>query len=489
MPLIGEYYTLPLKAKCSKQSGLLDQLAYNHHLQNQFTSLSSPYLQLLIAALSSNSLHSHFVSILPPSSANKISELASPISMHHAYVLPYASDVKSSSKPVNLNSTCTSLPSSRETRKTRKTHQDSNTFQQLSIALKAWHTRTNSPTDMLPADSMTRRCDVAKELHLAGLIHKAGGYRRVQKVLKLRPPTSSTQIFCTRELEQMTAALQSMCQKHRLAPPDQRFPSRDQIRLLSPSLANRIAAFPGRKGYGRLIEYLGSDNGFAPEPHWTPHSTTKPIRSWGIWTSPDTVFHSMARYQRHPHVLPRLCSLPTSIANAIQRQGGATLFARQNHLVLEREWANILRFTTLVKWLSNVCETPNAAYLPYLERVRQQAQTPPKFPCTKHLEACSIEVNIHRYGGRRALALRFGLASEHAIKGLRMAPFSIQFAADLLEFASHKVLVSDDGSIAMPSASYARAAGRSELAEAIVLFGGEDEVGRRVGLVHMEDTI
>lgn len=355
---------------------------------------------------------------------------------------------------------------------------------QLAHAVRTWQCRTKSPSNWLPTDSLTRRCDVARELQLSYLIRKAGGYRQVQNLLNLRPATSSTRTYQINELEEMAALLRSLSQQNGLPPLEEYFPSRGQIRQMSPTLANRIASFPGRSGYGRLVEYVKDGVQTSSSTH---NLSQRDInrgepREWGFWTSTDLILQRLATFQSHSRVLPRLCSLPNSISCAIQRQGGAASFAQKHNLILEKDYEKMLRLSRVVRWLADAVEEDYPANLPYGERIRIQGETPPAFPNSNYVRECGMELNIQRCGGRRSLALRLGFASEYAIKGLRMGPMSVRFAADLLNFAVDTVIVSKDGSIQLPSVESLREAGKLHLVEGIQLFGGEDTVGRRLGL-------
>ncbi|PXF49184.1 hypothetical protein BWQ96_00973 [Gracilariopsis chorda] len=399
--------------------------------------------------------------------------------MHQGFVLPPASRLNSYSLRRGFVQT-----KRYQIRATSDNPAHTDVLVQLANAVRAWQCRTKSPSTWLPTDSLTRRCDVARELQLSYLIKKAGGYRQVQNLLNLRPATSSTQTYQINELEEMAILLRSLSQQNGLPPLEEYFPSRRQIRQMSPTLANRIASFPGRGGYGRLLEYV--KDGIHPSTstqNVSQWSTDRgELREWGVWTSKELILERLATFQSHSRVLPRLCSLPSSISCAVQRQGGAALFAQQHNLILEKDFEKMSRLSTVVRWLSDVVEEDYPAHLPYGDRIRLQAETPPTFPSSNYVRKCGMEVNIQRCGGRRSLALRLGFASEYAIKGLRMGPLSVRFAADLLDFAMDTVIVSKDGSIAIPSADYLREAGKSHLVDGIQLFGGEDTVGRRLGL-------
>lgn len=288
----------------------------------------------------------------------------------------------------------------------------------------------------------------------------------------------------------MAHLLRDACQREHLPPPHIHFPSRNHIRRIAPSLANRIAAFPGRRGYGRLAEFINppplSDTVLSTSSHLPASpALSQSTTSSGIWRNTPNVFAHLANHQKHPRVLPRLCSLPSNLASAIQRQGGASVFASRHAMVLEKDWANVDRLSKLVSFLADYVDNlyhPNPDVL-YLDIVSAQSTALPPFPPADIVEAAAMTQEIQRYGGKRSLALRFGFSKDHCIKGLFMGPFSVRLAADLLQYATTQVSVAKDGSVAMPSIASLRADGLGHLVAAISFFGGEEVVGRRIGLV------
>lgn len=360
-------------------------------------------------------------------------------------------------------------------------------LRQLASALKQWYNETGNPKECLPSDSHLRRCEIARKLRLQSLVIRAGGHRAVQASLGLRPVQSSLKAVKGKELAELAQSLSALCTAHGLLPPSEEFPDKKLIRKLSPALGNRIAAFPGRNGYNRLAEYIRA---IANQASAVPvRDELKGTRRWGLRTNPHELRMELLAYQVHPQVLPRLNSLPSEISGAIQRQGGASVFARAHGMVLDREWGHLTRFSALIRWLSDQVlshqfpQGPESSPASYLNIVRYQVKNPPEFPSPDRIARANFTNDILRYGGRKSLAVRLGFARTHGIRDVFMGPFSVLFAADLLEYAVKQVNVSSDCSVAMPAIECMIADGRADLAAAVGLLGGEDEVGRRVGLV------
>lgn len=359
---------------------------------------------------------------------------------------------------------------------------------QVATALAQWTRRTGHRADILPSDSHIRRCDVARELRLHSLIVRAGGYRAVQIGLGLRPMESSAQLTKERELAELAACLTDVLSAAGRPAPQEVFPDKRVIQKLSPRLGNRIAAFPGRNGYHRLGVYVragmaGLNVRDERKEGWSPGG------KWRVWTDPLAIRADLLAYQLHPQVLPRLNALPTELSSAIQRKGGAASFVLAEGMVLEKDWANITRLARVVRWLAD--EVLDDGYGPtkevwdpeeYLGIIRDQINNPPPFPTLEHISKAGIMNEIQRYGGRKSLALRLGFSSAYGLRDVFMGPFSVQFAADILDFASRQVYVCD-GSVAMPTVEIMRNCNRHDLADATFLFEGEESVGRRVGLV------
>lgn len=314
----------------------------------------------------------------------------------------------------------------------------------------------------------------------------------MQQRLGLRPQESAARLLQERELAALSEALADVLAEAGLPPLGEVFPEKRVIRSLSPQLGNRIAAFPGRNGYNRLEQYVRFRAMRLPIPE-ASQETLSPSRKWRAWTDPEIIRAELLAYQLHPQVLPRLNSLPRDLSAAIQRQGGAAAFASAQGMILDKDWINVTRLARLVRWLadfaldnSGVTSKSSLEVDEYVNLIRRQAADPPQFPSQEAISCAGLTNELQRYGGRKSLALRLGFAHVHGIRDAFMGPFSVQYAADILEFASRQVYV-HDGSVAMPTAELMRANGRNGLAEAVVFFNGEDNVGRRVGLVPLRE--
>lgn len=172
------------------------------------------------------------------------------------------------------------------------------------------------------------------------------------------------------------------------------------------------------------------------------------------------------------------------------------MFAQVNGMVLDKDWTNVLRFALLIRWLSDQVsptvhdsqglETDPEAYM---RIVHDQTMHPPSFPSADLISSAGLSNDLQRYGGRRSLAMRLGFSRSQGIRDVFLGPFSVLFAADILEYAAQQVHVSPDGCVGMPTLQFLEADGRADLAAAVVHFGGEEEVGRRVGLVPLANPL
>lgn len=367
-------------------------------------------------------------------------------------------------------------------------------MKKVEVALRHWQERTNTPQNQMPTDVRLRNCDIAQELRLGTLISRAGGYRRVCEELDLTPMTSHRINSRRRQLGQLAFALEKVCRNHSLPPPHVSFPTRDQIRLANPVLANRIAAFPSRAGYTALAEFIQSRcpsersddvNGGEQLCSSNGAEISQPSM-WGKMTSFNEICEQLAEHQPHANVMPSLKSLPTILSSAIQRKGGAVLFARRANLVDFKNFQNLDRLATLVKWLAEQEAAPQPTDKDpqgYLQHVQHQCEHPPSFPHSATIEIQGMLKHIRRFGGRRVLALRLGYDRTDVIRGLFMGPFSVQLAADVLDYARQKMICSYDGCVVMPSVEDMERDDLSHLASAVKHLGGEVVVGRRLGLV------
>lgn len=309
----------------------------------------------------------------------------------------------------------------------------------------------------------------------------------VQSRLGLRPKESHARETKNRELVAIAHSLEDTCSLAGRPPPHVDLPHFSTIRKLDPRLGNRIAAFPGRNGYNRLAEYIRSRSVDASQPE-PLNPDPKPTGNWGVWTDPQTTRAELLAYQLHPQVLPRLCSLPVELSGAIQRQGGASVFASREGMVLDKNWANILRLSRLVRWLADEVnheenKGEQISEVRYFNLVQTQCTSPPPFPSAARICKAGLATDVQRYGGRKALAVRLGFSRVHGIRDLFMGPFSVQLAADVLDFAVRQVDVASDGSVVMPTIRSLEANGKGHIANVVETLGGEIEVGRRLGLV------
>lgn len=358
-------------------------------------------------------------------------------------------------------------------------------------AVKTWQRRTNNPPRLLPSALHIRACPVAQSLRLSTLIDQAGGFRFVRHKLNLKLTTTARVCSRNKELSHLATDLQDLCTQLSLPSPHESLPSLRVIRAHHPTLGNRIAAFPGRTGYDALARYfntpLATPASKSKSPSISSATSYSPKRyKHGQWTDPLVILNKLKPFQPHPNVMPQLKELPPELSTAIQRKGGRNRFALDHSLVHFTSYQNSKRLAHITKWLStatcsDTCISgPNPDKEEYLRFIKSQSLNPPLFPSTKNMPT-SIMQQIYRLGSKRTLALRLGYAQEDGIPGLFLGDFSIQFAADILDFAVENVTASYDSSVGMPTATSLYQ--HPHLIAGIEMFGGTDAVGRRLGLV------
>lgn len=358
-------------------------------------------------------------------------------------------------------------------------------------ALRTWQQLTDNPPHHLPSALHIRRCPVAQSLRLSSLIIRAGGFRFVRHELNLGSTTTARVSSRNKELSHLANDLKDLCTQLSLPSPHESLPSMRIIRAHHPTLANRIAAFPGRAGYNALARYFNSPLA-TPASKLTSRSTSSITPSsseryrHGQWADPLDILHKLKPFQPHPNVMPQLKELPPELSSAIQRKGGCNRFALDHSLVHFRNYQNSMRLAHVTKWLSTAAcsdtriSRPNPDKEEYLRFIKSQSSNPPMFPPSSTMPTRIVQ-HIYRLGSKRTLALRLGYGQKDGIAGLFLGDFSIQFAADILDFAMENVTVSNDSCVGMPTA--ASLYQQPHLIAGTELFGGTVAVGRRLGLV------
>lgn len=390
------------------------------------------------------------------------------------------------------------------------------TLQRLIPALREWHTRTNTPTHLMPTDLHVRRCHVAEKLCLQSLIRRAGGYRRVRQSLNLSRMPTFRQISNHRRLSELAHLLEGACRRAGLPSPFISFPTRLQIREADPTLANLIEAFSPYSGYASLAAHVWSaapahlekkpiarNDDDVPRPAQNEicvpslcqppqakrRKSKNAVKLWGKYTKLDFLMEQVRPFQPHPNVMPPLSVLPPAISSAVQRKGGLHQFVVQNRLVEPRNYKYTARMAALLRFLADkadaTSQTPASAPSDhaYLEDVKRQSEEPPRFPSVCEVAEAGMTTVVTYFGGRRSLALRLGYDKRDCPYGMFMGHFSVRLASDVLTFAEQHVPVGIDGYVAMPSVDLLRQEGRKELAHTVLFFGGESSVGRRLFLV------
>lgn len=366
-------------------------------------------------------------------------------------------------------------------------------LQRIQAALQQWRQETNNTSERMPTDIQLRVCPAAARLHLRSLIVSAGGYHKVHAQLNILPAKSYRDLTRERKLSELAAELFKVCKRKNRPSPYDDFPSRKTIRSLSPILANKIEAFPSRTGYVSLSNFIQKQR--PPAENTSNEIVEGPIsyrskkQAWRKWTNVAVILDHIRPYQVHPRVMPPLKQLPPSVIQAIHRKGGSLAFAINAKLVLYKNFNNVQLWSSLVGWLAGEVNRTRTTAIPvedpemYKKLVIEQSQNPPSFPSTKTIHGAGYSSHVTRFGGRKVLALRLGFSPKDGMAGLVMSEFSVQFAADILEYAVMKVVPASDGSIAMPTVQSLQQDNMHHLAAAVDHFHGEAVVGRRVGLV------
>lgn len=200
------------------------------------------------------------------------------------------------------------------------------------------------------------------------------------------------------------------------------------------------------------------------------------------WDDPTNVLDALREHQAHPRVLPCVSKLPSTLREAVRRQGGSGNLSRKTGMLVDCEWRRALRFAEFLKELAAVSLCEDRAGLSLAEKVEiESSGNGLPFPCTAILRETGLYVGLQRYGGRRALGARLGFA--RGPSGIFMGAFSVSFAADLLAYAADVAEMGEEGTVAMPGIARMESDGRGDLAALSLRFGGVSEVGRRLGLV------
>lgn len=370
-------------------------------------------------------------------------------------------------------------------------------IQIVSSTLQQWQYATKSTLQQMPTDNQLRACPVAARLHLRSHILNAGGYTQVSKQLNIPQSKSHRILVREKAIAKLATELNELCIRKGFPSPYDEFPSRKTIRSLSPSLANRIEMFPSRRGYSSLYQYFQNrklpsttaKTSIARSSSLHQDEKRPSQQPWGKWVDIAFILDHIVFYQVHPRVMPPLKQLPPPVIQAINRQGGSLVFAAKAKLVLHKNFHTIQLWSSLVKWLaSEVMNSSTASDFTtdpekYATLIVEQSQNPPPFPSTEIIREAGFLNHVTRFGGRKVLALRLGFSPNDGMAGLVMSKFSIQFAADILEYAVTKAIPTSDGSVAMPTIRNLKEDNMHHLAAAVEIFHGEAVVGRRVGLI------
>lgn len=354
-----------------------------------------------------------------------------------------------------------------------------------------WQELTGAPAGRMPTTTQVRCCSVAQSLRLSNIIYASGGFREVRDALGLVPEPLAKQNRRERVTE-LARRLEALCMKEGRPPPSLLFPSRKFITEHDPYLSNCIAALPSKAGYATLKRHFQPDSELGSIANSRKDKKTElekedereKEKEYGKWVNADFILEQLRPFQAHPNVMPSLGDLPADMTSAIQRKGGAALFAKQRRLVHFRDHFNSSRIARVAAWLAR--QARYEAAFPslgdaagYRAFVKAQAADPPSFPKRGDTPG-DVHRAITQIGSKKSIGLRFGYFHNDA---LNMGPFSIQLAADVLEFALEHLVASHDGSVAMPTVPQLTDNGAKHLADAVLEFGGEVEVGRRLGLV------
>lgn len=336
-------------------------------------------------------------------------------------------------------------------------------------------------------------------------------------------PSSKRANSTVTELADLANAVRKVCISQRWPAPESEFPSREDLRRVDPTLCNRIEAVRGRDGFRRVAKILG----VRPPPvrrrkqrgQWDTAGRPK----LSNWRDPSLVRQSLSTFQQHthPNVLPPTPSLSEELRAVIRRYGGPIEFAQKFDLIRETEWSHIARFQAFLQHIVHMLYQGDSflaspglnqvvngddseyvlppkstwtlhrsgVYLPPLPtRIRRESLMQHTFPETSALADAGLHADVRRFGGRRGLSARLGFARCEAPYDVFMGPFSISLAAELLWYATRVSCIVVDGDLGMPSCEQLEKDGFEHLVEPIRSFGGSVEVGRRIGLVPVDDA-
>jgi hypothetical protein len=330
----------------------------------------------------------------------------------------------------------------------------------------------------------------------------------MRRIRRTRPPGDGVG-RSERDIAELAASLIATCASVGLPHPSVALPTRDHLRRVNPTLANRIEALRGRNGYRRLARFVG-----APAP-LALRRNRGATRSTALWMDIDCVRQALRPYQNHPNVLPRIGSLSAEMRAVVRRLGGSEAFCKKAGMLGDAEWRTVCRFSTFLTGLvllmyanhdpsslpgpsshpsppsmsspssTNPLQGAGPARQPCMPplhyRVENESRGLVPFPSTRALVDAGLYPAVQRYGGRHALIFRLGFA--RGSSPIFMGSFSVSYAAELLVYATEVATCTSDGYVGMPSRAKMSADGRLGLSKLTRVFGGEVEVGRRCGLV------
>ena len=232
----------------------------------------------------------------------------------------------------------------------------------------------------------------------------------------------------------------------------------------------------------------------SPQHKWKHRQDRKPRDYWNLTVVVQELYEYLDECQEQHNRPAVWMPQPVEIGQngrhglkqCLFRFGSPSKICKMCGLITHREWIYFEGQLNLLRGLKQ-----------YLDEYQNSDYN--TFPIALEIQNNGYETLyalVQRFGGRRALASRFSMKSptkggcsrQGDYEGVFFGTFSITFAIDLLDFVRADLMKQKAplkvASIRMPSKYKLETSGREDLVNQIEVFGGYENVARRLGLAY-----